>query len=169
MLSGRPGLVRIRATESGEVIEIDRGQLLLLVQTDSELGDIFMRAFILRRVELIARGFGDVVLVGSTHCSGTLRVKEFLTRNGHPYSYIDLDRDQVERILDPADLELLAVKCTGLDGAAIVIRHEIVVLGAAADASALVRKRGRALLVAVGDQVGGPLAGGPSSRSRGGT
>jgi thioredoxin reductase (NADPH) len=60
-----------------------------------------MRAFILRRVELIARGFGDVVLLGSIHCSGTLRVKEFLTRNGHPYSYIDLDRDNgVQDLLD---------------------------------------------------------------------
>lgn len=101
MLSGRRGLVGIRVAESGEVIEIDREQLLQLVQTDSELGDIFMRAFILRRVELIARGFGDVVLVGSVHCSGTLRVKEFLTRNGHPYSYIDLDRDDgVQHLLD---------------------------------------------------------------------
>ncbi|MGH8468384.1 MAG: hypothetical protein ACREVY_05200 [Gammaproteobacteria bacterium] len=50
----------------------------------------FLPAFIIRRVELIAHGLGDVVLVGSNHCSGTLRVKEFLTRNGHPYSYIDL-------------------------------------------------------------------------------
>jgi thioredoxin reductase (NADPH) len=101
MLSGRRGLVQMRATQSGEVIEVDRGQLLSLVQTDSELGDIFMRAFILRRVELIARGFGDVVLVGSIHCAGTLRVKEFLTRNGHPYSYIDLDRDNgVQDLLD---------------------------------------------------------------------
>jgi thioredoxin reductase (NADPH) len=43
----------------------------------------------------------DVVLVGSNHCSGTLRVKEFLTCNGHPYSYIDLDRDaDVQVLLD---------------------------------------------------------------------
>jgi thioredoxin reductase (NADPH) len=101
MLSGRRGLARIKATESSEVIEVDREQLLSLVQTDSELGDILMRAFILRRVQLIARGFGDVVLVGSVHCAGTLRVKEFLTRNGHPYSYIDLDRDDgVQDLLD---------------------------------------------------------------------
>src|SRR6185295_6188835 len=101
MLSGRRGLAQIRAAQAGEVIEIDREELLSLVQTDSELGDIFMRAFILRRVELIARGFGDVVLVGSVHCSGTLRVKEFLTRNGHPYSYIDLDSDDgVQDLLD---------------------------------------------------------------------
>ena len=83
------------------MIELDREQLLALVQTDSELGEIIMRAFILRRVELIAHGLGDVVLVGSNHCSGTLRVKEFLTRNGHPYSYIDLDRDaDVQDLLD---------------------------------------------------------------------
>jgi len=101
MLSGRRGLARIRAGEPGEVIELDREHLLALVQTDSELSDILMRAFILRRVELIARGFGDVVLVGSSHCSGTLRIKEFLTRNGHPYSYIDLDRDaDVQELLD---------------------------------------------------------------------
>ena len=101
MLSGRPALVRSRVIESGEVIELDREQLLALVQTDSELSELIMRAFILRRVELIAHGLGDVVLVGSNHCSGTLRVKEFLTRNGHPYSYIDLDRDTgVQELLD---------------------------------------------------------------------
>ena len=74
----------------------------------------------------------------------------------HARRALDLDRDQVERILDPADLELLPVERAGLDGAAIVVRHEIVALGAAADAAALVRERGRALLVAVGDQVTRP-------------
>ena len=65
MLSGRPALVQSRAIESGEVIELNREQLLALVQTDSELGELIMRAFIVRRVELIAHGLGDVVLVGS--------------------------------------------------------------------------------------------------------
>ena len=101
MLSGRRALFRIRAAEPGEVIELDRGNLLALVQTDAELGEIIMRAFILRRVELVAQGIGDVVVVGSNHCAGTLRVREFLTRNGHPYSYIDLDRESgVQELLD---------------------------------------------------------------------
>ena len=101
MLSGRRGLAQTIATEPSDLIEVDRTELLSLVQKDSELGDILMRAFILRRVMLIAGQFGDVVLVGSIHCSGTLRVKEFLTRNGHPYSYIDLDRDDgVQDLLD---------------------------------------------------------------------
>ena len=101
MLSGRRTLVRARASASGEVIELDRDHLLALVQTDGELGEIFLRAFLLRRVELIAHGIGDVVLVGSSHSPGTLRVKEFLTRNGHPYASIDLDRDaDVQELLD---------------------------------------------------------------------
>jgi thioredoxin reductase (NADPH) len=101
MLSGRRGLVRIQASEPSEVIELARERLLTLVQTDSDLSDIFMRAFILRRVELIAHGLGDVVVVGSSHSPGTLRIKEFLTRNGHPYAYIDLDHDAgVQDLLD---------------------------------------------------------------------
>ena len=101
MLSGRRGLHRMRVGEAGQVIELDREQLLTLVQTDSELSEIFMRAFILRRVELIARGFGDVVLVGSSHAPGTLRIKEFLTRNGHPYTYLEVERDAgVQDLLD---------------------------------------------------------------------
>src|SRR4030095_6282621 len=98
---GRRALVRARVSEAGEVIQLSRDQLLQLVQTEAELGEIVMRACILRRVELIAHGFGDVVLIGSTHCAGTLRIKEFLSRNGHPYTSIDLDHDDgVQALLD---------------------------------------------------------------------
>jgi thioredoxin reductase (NADPH) len=101
MLSGRRTLVKGLMVEDGAVIELDRDGLLSLVQTDAELSEIIMKAFILRRVELIARGLGDVVVVGSSHCAGTLRVREFLTRNGHPYTSIDLDRDEgVQALLD---------------------------------------------------------------------
>ena len=44
---------------------MDREHLLALVQTDAELSEILMRAFILRRAELIARGLGDVIVIGS--------------------------------------------------------------------------------------------------------
>jgi thioredoxin reductase (NADPH) len=101
MLSGRRGLAQIRAGADGEVIEVGRNDLLALIQTDGELSAMFMRAFILRRVELIARGVSDVVVLGSTHCQGTLRIREFLTRNGHPYTMVDLDRDAgVQDLLD---------------------------------------------------------------------
>ncbi|HYQ96072.1 MAG TPA: FAD-dependent oxidoreductase, partial [Candidatus Eisenbacteria bacterium] len=106
-LSGRPALVRIRAVTPSEVIEVDRERLLSIVQADSELSDILMRSFVLRRVELIARGLGDAVVVGSNHCAGTLRIREFLTRNNHPYSEIDLDRDtDVQELLDHFQVSL---------------------------------------------------------------
>jgi thioredoxin reductase (NADPH) len=93
MIGGRRSLVRALVSEPGEVLEVDREDLLRLVQTDADISDIVMRAFLLRRVELIANGFGDVVVIGSRHCAGTLRVKAFLIRNGHPFAYLDLDDD----------------------------------------------------------------------------
>lgn len=117
MLSGRPALVRGRVVEAGEIIILDRADMLSLVQTDAELGEILLRAFILRRVELIANGIGDAILLGSLHCPDTLRIREFLTRNGHPYSFIDLDRDEgVQELLDefqisPADVPVVICRC----------------------------------------------------------
>ena len=116
-LSGRRTMFRVRATKTGKVIELDRQHMLTLVQTDAELGEILMRAFILRRVELIAAGVGDIVLIGSTHSADTLRIKEFLMRNGHPYSYIDLEHDpDVQNLLDSfhiAASEIPVVICRG--------------------------------------------------------
>ncbi len=117
LLSGRQALFQIRVSRAGEVIELDRQQLLGLVQTDVVLSEILMRAFLLRRVELVAAGMGDVAVVGSAHSAGTLRIKEFLMRNGHPYSYIDIERDpDVQKLLDAfriAASEIPVVICHG--------------------------------------------------------
>ncbi len=98
-ISGRRGLARVRAAEDGEVIEVGREHLLALLGTDKELSEILMRAFILRRAELITQGLEDVVFLGSSHCSGTLRIKEFLSRHAQAYSYLDLDRDESTQAL----------------------------------------------------------------------
>jgi thioredoxin reductase (NADPH) len=92
-LSGRRTMFRLQATEPGEVIELDRHEMMSLVQGDAEIGEIVVRAFILRRAGLVSGHVGDVVLVGSAHSADTLRLKEFLVRNGHPYSYLDLEHD----------------------------------------------------------------------------
>ena len=101
MLSGRRALIRARVTKPGKVIELDRQSMMALLQNDAEIGDILMRAFILRRVELVAAGVGDIVLIGSTNSAQTFQIKQFLMRNGHPYNYIDLERDpDVQNLLD---------------------------------------------------------------------
>lgn len=56
-------------------------------------------------MELIARDIGDIVLIGSNHSLDTFRIKDFLTRNYQPYSYIDLERDtDVQDLLDRFNL-----------------------------------------------------------------
>jgi thioredoxin reductase (NADPH) len=116
-LSGRRSLFRVRATKPGRVIELDRQQMLALIQTDTELGEILMRAFILRRVELIAAGVGDIVLIGSAYSASTLRIKGFLMRNGQPYSNMDLERDsEVQNLLDSFQIspgEIPVLICRG--------------------------------------------------------
>jgi thioredoxin reductase (NADPH) len=120
-LSGRPAIGRLRVSEAGEVIQLESPQLLALIQTDAELSEILMRAFILRRLELIARDLGDVVVVGSMHCAGTLRVNEFLTRNGHPFHYVDLDRDRdAQELLDRFQVDLSDIPVVICRGDAIL-------------------------------------------------
>jgi thioredoxin reductase (NADPH) len=101
MLTGRPSLHRGRAGSDGEVIELGYDQVRKLVQADSELSEIFMRAFILRRMAGIEAGWGNLVLIGARFSADTLRLKEFLSRNGEPYSSLDADADpQVQLLLD---------------------------------------------------------------------
>jgi len=107
MLSARRSLTRARMASQGAVIVVDRDGLRALVQRDAELSELLMRAFILRRVALIANALGDTVLIGSTHSAATLRIREFLTRNGQPHAYIDADKDPgVQALLDRFDLDV---------------------------------------------------------------
>jgi thioredoxin reductase (NADPH) len=114
LLSGRRAVVGARARGATRVLQIEPRRLQAVVQTDTELGDLLLRAFILRRVALIADGRGDLVLIGSRHAAGTLPLAEFLTRNGHPYRLLDVDRD-------PAVQGLLDAFHVGLDDVPIVI------------------------------------------------
>jgi thioredoxin reductase (NADPH) len=107
MISGRRSLVRGRVTEPGEFLELGADGLRSLVAKDAELSEIFMRAFILRRLELINRGQGNVILMGSRHSANTLRLREFLAGNEHPYTYVDLDADKTsQELLDRFDVKL---------------------------------------------------------------
>ncbi|MGC2321545.1 MAG: FAD-dependent oxidoreductase, partial [Terriglobales bacterium] len=107
IISGQRCLVLGRVTEAGEFLEITADGLRSLVARDAELGEIFMRAFILRRLVLISRGQGDVILMGSRHSANTLRLREFLSRNAHPYTYIDLDTEKAaQELLDRFEVKL---------------------------------------------------------------
>jgi thioredoxin reductase (NADPH) len=100
-LSGRRSLVSCRVLEAGEVLEVDRDALRSTMQTDAMIGNILLSAFVQRRMYLIANAVGGAVLIGSVHTSDTLRLRSFLGRNGHPYTYLDVDRDpDLQAMLD---------------------------------------------------------------------
>ncbi len=106
-LSGRRSLVRCRAREASALLEIGRANLRRIMQTDAGLGEIFLRAFMLRRVYLISHSVGDAVLIGSSHSGDTLRLREFLTRNGHPHTYLDVERDpDIQTVLDHFEIRV---------------------------------------------------------------
>jgi thioredoxin reductase (NADPH) len=113
MILGRPAQMRVRVSGSGEVVQLRGDQMHALIQTDAEMSEVLMKALIYRRIELVAQGIGDALLIGSARSAATLRIKEFLTRNGHPFKYLDLDRDlDVQDVLDrfhldPAELPVL--------------------------------------------------------------
>ncbi len=117
MLSGRGSLALARVVADGVVVQVNRDHLHALVQGDSELSEILMRAFILRRVALVASGEAELLLLGSRHSAPTLRLKEFLTRNVHPFTYHDVESDpEAEALLcrfDVAPHEVPVILCKG--------------------------------------------------------
>ncbi len=101
MLSGRPAVVRGRAMGDTRVLELPAAHLRSLVQTDPELSEVFLRAFIFRRMLLQSGHGGTIVLIGSRHSAGTLLLEGFLTRNAQPFTYLDVDREaDVQKTLD---------------------------------------------------------------------
>lgn len=124
MISGRRNLVRGRVTASGEFLELSGDGLRALIAKDAELSETFMRAFILRRVELIKRNQGSIILMGSRHCADTLRLREFLTRNGQPYTYLDLDSDKgAQELLDRFEVKLEEVPVVICGNSGAVMRN----------------------------------------------
>ena len=117
LISGTGSLARGRVAEPGEFLEVPVDALRSLIAKDAELSDIFMRAFIQRRLALIAGGIGNVIILGSRHSANTLRLREFLTRNGQPHAYVDLDSDAgTQELLDRFSVtidEIPVVICSG--------------------------------------------------------
>ncbi len=123
VITGRQSIFRARVSDPGEVIQIDREPLLELVQTDAELSEILLGAFLQRRLGLIAGHLADVVVVGSTHDPETLHVREFLIRNGHPFQYLDVDRDpDAQEMIDRFDARAAGIPIVVCRGHAVLHR-----------------------------------------------
>jgi thioredoxin reductase (NADPH) len=93
LLTGQKAFLTNVVIEPGEVLAVPVPQLRALVAQDSVLGDLILRAYIIRRALLIETGSG-FRLIGSRYSPGTRRLREFAARNRLPCHWIDLEVDE---------------------------------------------------------------------------
>jgi len=93
-LAGRAAVATARVTEDCELIVIDEDSLRTLVISEAALSETIMRAYILRRVAYMQDQTGGVVVFGARHSQATLVLRHFLSRNGQPAAYFDLDQHE---------------------------------------------------------------------------
>ena len=117
MIAGQRAVVRARVRIPGEVIRIEPRELRVLVSQNAAMSELLLSAFILRRLMLVNRKMGNVTVIGPGLSPATNRICDFLTKNGHPYQLVDLDRDAAAKALlerfsiDPEDVPV--VICNG--------------------------------------------------------
>ena len=118
-MSGQRAFVLGRVASEGDFLELQHEDFRALIARDAELSEIFLRAFILRRLAIIHSGAGNVILLGSRHSAATLHLREFLSRNGYPYVYRDLDTDaSSQELLDRFNItpdQIPVTICNGRD------------------------------------------------------
>ena len=98
-LSGRPSLVDAQAQEPVQALILPPQMLRNVLVEEADLGDLIMRALILRRVGLLQEGIGGPVIVGRAVNGDVLRLERFLTSNAHPHQRLDPDTDQAARAI----------------------------------------------------------------------
>lgn len=113
-LAGRGSLVAGNAGPQGcTAVPFDAAHLRALVVGLADVGEIIMRAFILRRVALIEIGGVGSILIGAPGAPDVVRLQGFLARNGYPCTLLDALADDegraiVERLgVLPAELPLM--------------------------------------------------------------
>jgi thioredoxin reductase (NADPH) len=115
-LTGRPTLAGAVAGPDGCVaLPLDAERLRALIVGSAEVGELLMRAFILRRVGLLERGVGPVLL-GRAGSTDLLRLQAFLTRNAYPHLVLDCASERGRQLINdlalpPGDLPILVCSC----------------------------------------------------------
>ena len=112
LLTGQPAFVSMLAREDGEILAVPLPRLRDLVSREPQLGDLILRAFLLRRELLVGQGVG-LRIVGSRFSPDTRLLREFAARNRLPHTWIDVEEDaQAEQLLrrlgiPPSDLPVV--------------------------------------------------------------
>jgi thioredoxin reductase (NADPH) len=151
ILSDRAAMFRAVAKTDGEALCIPHSKLKKILDENSELNDLFVKVFIMRRADVIKNHAGGYTLVGSKFSKATYYIREFFSKNHIRFTWLDLERDKesnaiLERlnishedtpiVIDPdanvyrnPSLEEIA-KITGLSALELKDRYDVLIVGA---------------------------------------
>ena len=93
LFNGRKILVGGRTGEDSEILRVPRNRFQKMVSGESDIGELVMRAFILRRTAFLVHDQAGVLLLGEANGADVLRIRRFLSRNGYPYRFVDAARE----------------------------------------------------------------------------
>jgi thioredoxin reductase (NADPH) len=92
LLTGQAAFFTAVVHQAGSVLEIPVARLYELATRDSALGDLILRAYLIRREILIGLGAG-LKIVGSRYSPEARELRDLCARNRVPHRWIDLDED----------------------------------------------------------------------------
>ncbi|MFJ8358081.1 FAD-dependent oxidoreductase [Streptomyces sp. NPDC093984] len=91
LLTGQRRDLTIRVTGAGTVHRVDARSFRLLMARETDLSDLFLRAFLARR-RLLRQASGRTLrVVGDAESGEGLALRTFLARQGVPYSWLEED------------------------------------------------------------------------------
>jgi len=93
VLTGRVSLVGGLALETCEVLELAAEQIRKVVGELPEISEVLLGAFLMRRTLLIDQGYQGIRIIGSRFSPEAHHLREFVSRNGIPYTWLDLEDD----------------------------------------------------------------------------
>ncbi|WP_308012155.1 FAD-dependent oxidoreductase [Actinacidiphila acidipaludis] len=92
LLEGQTAFVSAVVNRPGEVLAVGSAALRDLLSREPALGDVILRAYLLRRTMLAGTGTGFRI-IGSAFSADTRRLLEFAARNRLPHRWADLEKD----------------------------------------------------------------------------
>ncbi len=111
LLNDRKILVGGRMGEDGTVIRVNRPNFKKLMIAEPDIGEIIMRAFILRRVGLISHKQGSVTLITQKQTADSIRIERFLRRNGYPVDVMDCTHEDCDMLLKKYEISEDQLPC----------------------------------------------------------
>ncbi len=97
MLSERASIFTAVAQTNGSAIKISQMDFKQIISKNSDLNDLFIRAFILRRADLLEKHPGGMTLVGSRFSPESFKIREFLSKNHLRFTWLDLENDKTSQ------------------------------------------------------------------------